>query len=261
MPLNLKEKPMPRCQSFVLLGIALAAWPMAGRAGDDGRALVLEAMKAHGGQETLNKHRALQGKHRGTLESMGATFKIEGEIFLDYPDRMKQVATLEVANNTIQLVQVFDRKTFWMSVNGMNLEMKDKDVVTETKERLYAEWVGNLVGLDGKDFKLAPLGEMKIKDQDAIGLRVSKEGCRDVNLWLDKKTHLLVKSEFRGKEPPLFQGAEINQEKYILGYKKVMGIMTPTRFEVHYDGKKALELEITDIRFHERLDDSYFAKP
>ena len=31
--------------------------------------------------------------------------------------------------------------------------------------------------------------------------------------------------------------------------------------EVHNDGKKAVELDVTEARYHDRLDDTYFAKP
>jgi hypothetical protein len=43
---------------------------------------------------------------------------------------------------------------------------------------------------------------------------------REVNLWIDKKTHQLLKTKFRGKELPFFQGVEINQERYASEYKK-----------------------------------------
>ncbi len=117
------------------------------------------------------------------------------------------------------------------------------------------------MGLDAKEYTFSAVGEAKVKDVDAVGVRVSKKGMRDVTLWIDKKTHQLVKTEFRGKEPPYFQGAEINMERYASGYKKVAGLLMPARIEMHYDGKKAIDLEVVEIRTHERLDETLFAKP
>jgi hypothetical protein len=251
---------MSRC-TLVLTAMALVAWYMPARADDDeGRAMILKMLKAHGGAEAINKYRAVQVKYRGTFVIMGADVKAEGEIFLSYPDRMKHVVSFEIANNTIQVLQGFDGKNGWMSIGGVISDIKDKDAVTEVKEILHAEQLSNLVGLDGKEFKFSSLGETKIKDHDAVGVRASREGNRDVNLWIDKKTHQLLKTEFRSKEPPFFQGAEINQE-HVREYRKVMGILTPARIEVHYDGKKAIDMEVVEVRALERLADTHFAKP
>jgi outer membrane lipoprotein-sorting protein len=228
---------------------------------DDCRAVILDAMKAHGGRDAINKYRNVELKYKGTFTIGGASAKAEGEIFINYPERMKHLVSLAIGNETIRVTQVFDGKQAWMNVGAMNMEIKGKDSVAEVKQTLYAEQLSALVGLDGKEFKFASLGDARINDHDAVGIRVSKEGKRDVNLWIDKKTHWLVKSEFRGKEPPFFQGPEINLERYVSEYRMNMGLLMPARIEVHYDGKKAVELEIVEVRAHERLDDSHFAKP
>jgi len=106
------------------------------------------------------------------------------------------------------------------------------------------------------------LGEMKIVGKDAVGIRVSKEGRRDVNLWLDKRTHLVIKCEHRGKDAFNPAGGEVNQEKYYDQYKVVQGVQTPHHLEVHNDGKKLVSMELMEARYHERLlDESVFAKP
>jgi hypothetical protein len=253
---------MLRCSIVMLAGVALAEWVVSARAQDDeARALILKAVKAHGGKETLKKHLGAQAKYKGDVEVMGVKAKVEGEIFINFPDRSKNVIGVEINNMKVDIQQGFDGKVLWISVLGKTQEINDKDLIAEAKENMHAEQVAGLIDLDTKDYKLAPLGEMKVMDKPAVGVRVSREGKRDVNLWFDKQSHLLLKSEHRGKDPFNPMGGEANVEKYFQGYKAVMGIQTPARMEVHTDGKKMLDMEITETRYHERLDDTYFAKP
>jgi len=252
---------MLRTCSLLLAGLAWTASSLPARAQDDEcRAIIREALKAHGGKDALGKYLGAQVKYKGIVDTMGMTIKVEGEVFTNHPNRMKNVINAEVNNMNFQIQQGYDGKILWMNIMGMSKEIDDKEALAEIQESFHAERVANLFGLDGKDYKFGSLGEMKIKDKDAVGVRVSKEGKRDVNLWFDKAGHMLVKSEYRGKDP-FGQTGEVNQEKYYGDYKSVMGVQTPMKLEVHNDGKKLLELEVSDVRYHERLDDTYFTKP
>lgn len=252
---------MLRRSIMLLAGLAWAGWSLPARAQDDeARDLVQKAMKAHGGKETIKKYLGAQAKYKGEVDAMGVKAKVEGEVFINYPDRMKNVIGVEVNNMKVEVQQGFDGKILWLSVMGMNQEIKDKELIAEARENLHAEQVASLIELDSKDYKLAPLGEVKVMNKAAVGVRVSRQGKRDVNLWFDKESHLLLKTEHRGKDPFGQQG-EANVEKFFQGHKAIMGIQTPVRMEVHSDGKKMIDMEITEVRYHERLDDTFFAKP
>lgn len=255
------ELVMIRTYAMALAGLALAGWALSARAQDsDVRDLVLKAQKAHGGRALLAKYRGAQAKYKGDVDANGMQAKVEGEVLYNYPDRMKNVIEVEVNNMKIQVQQGYDGKVLWISVLGMKQEFKDQDKIAEMKAGLYADRVATLADIEDKEYQLTSLGEVKIKDADAVGVRVSKKDKRDVNLWFDKKSHLLLKSEFRGTDP-FGQGGEVNQEKYFLGYKAVMDVQSPTRMVVHHDGKKIVELEMSDMRYHEALDDTHFQQP
>jgi hypothetical protein len=252
---------MLRTCSLLLAGLAWTASSLPAPAQDDeSHAFIREAVKAHGGKDALRKYSGAQVKYKGTVDTMGITIKVDGEVFTNHPYRMKNVMNAEVNNMNFQIQQGYDGKVLWMNIMGMSKVIDDKEALTEVEESVHADRVSKLVDLDNKDYKFGSLGEMKIKDKDAVGVRVSKEGKRDVNLWFDKTSHMLVKSEYRGKDP-FGQTGEVNQEKYFSDYKSVMGVQTPMRLEVHNDGKKMVDLEIGEVRYHERLDDTYFTKP
>jgi hypothetical protein len=252
---------MLRICGLTLATLATVTWSLFAQTDEEEcRALIHKAINAHGGKEALSKYHAAQAKYKGTADVMGVMANVEGEVFFHFPDRMKNVISVDVNNLKIEIQQGYDGKVLWQSVMGMTQEIKDKEAIAEMKESLHAESVAALMILEDKEYKFSPLGETKIRDKAAVGVRVSKKGRRDVSLWFDKKRQLLIKSEHRGKDP--FQpGAEANQEKYFSNYAAVQGIQSPRRMEIYNDGTRLLDLELTDTRYHERLDDAQFAKP
>jgi translation elongation factor EF-1beta len=209
-----------------------------------------------GDKATLIK--ASQSKLKGKLELMGGlmfTMEAWGQL----PDKFKHVTDIEINNMNITVTQGFDGKKFWISVMGKTKEIDDEKLVKEIKENLYVEQVTNLTGLKDKKYELSALGEVKVNDKAAVGVRVSAKGRRDVNLYFDKENHRIVKSEFRSFD--IMTQKETNVEKIYSNYKEVQGVQTPMRIVVQQDGQPFLDLEISEVRYLEKHDASIFAKP
>jgi len=241
-----------------LLGVyMLLAWPVLAQE-PDARAILEKAVKAHGGAKILSKFRASHSRSKGKIH-LGAGLNFTAEEDIQLPDKYRSDIQLDVNGMNISITQVFDGTKGWVDTMGKTVDLDDK-TNTEIKEILHATRVGNLVDvLRDKSFKLAPLGEAKVKDKDAIGVRISLEGRRDVNLYFDKGSGLLVKTEGRGLDP--INKQEINQEKYFSDYHDVAGRQTPRKVEVHNDGKLFVEAEVLEIQLLEKHDDSKFKRP
>jgi hypothetical protein len=165
---------------------------------------------------------------------------------------------IEVNNMNFAFVQVFDGKKGWQGITGMIKEL-DADEVKEAREQAHVGEVEGLVVLKDKSYKLSALGETKVGDRETVGVQVTKKGKRDVNLFFDKKTHLLLKAEYRALDP---SKQEVTQEKLFLDYKDVGGMKTPGRLVINNDGKKFLEIDISETNLMETpFDASVFAKP
>jgi hypothetical protein len=252
---------MLRKLSITLAGVALVSWGLSARAQENNeqRALVLKAMEAHGGKKVLAKYMGVTAKYKGTMNFMGAEAKMSGEVALLFPFKMKNDVTVEVNNMNIAVKSVFDGTGLYVNAGGNAIELKDAKLVEETKEDMYVEKVAGLADLDDAAYKFAALGESKVQGKDTIGIRVSREGRRDVNLYFDKQSHLLAKYEYRGREP--FQMMEVTIDKLVSDYKDIQGLKTATKVLVQWDGKDGMNMEVSDLMYHERLDDSVFARP
>ncbi len=248
---------------LLAFGVSLwLLWGLSGRAqeGDESRALIEKAVKAHGGAAKLAAIKATQTKAKGKAYSpMEFTFTLD--ISSQPPDKAKVVVDVNIMDMNFTIVSVFNGKNGWLSLMGKTQKLEAKDI-EEYQQQAHVEKVANLYPLlKDKDFKLSPLGEAKVGEHDAVGVQVTKKGFRDVNLYFDKKSHLLVKAEYRTVEPVGKQ--EVQQEKLYYDYKKLdSGLRMPGRLVLNNDGKKFMEIEITEITPMETpFEDSVFAKP
>src|SRR5262249_51462034 len=155
-----------------------------------------KAIKAHGGADKINKHKGANLKMKGKVHVMGAILEYTGEVLSQAPDKFKISIESEIMGQKFQQVQVINGDKGWVfnSIQNQTMEF-DKDRMAEAREEMYAGSVETLVPLTGKEFKLAPLGEVKVGDRPTSGVRVSQEGHRDINLFFDKEKHHLLKVE------------------------------------------------------------------
>jgi hypothetical protein len=238
----------------VLAGLALG--PAAGRADEAGgaRAVVDKAIQAAGGADVLKKYPAMTAKAKGTFYGLGDGIEFTAELFMQYPDKRRR----EIDAGGMKIVDVVNGGKGWASAGEMVQEMP-KEMLDELREEMYCSAVTGLRALLGDGFKLTALEPIKVGDKPALGVRVSKKGHRDVSLYFDKDTGLLLRSEWRGKDPRM--GTGFTEERLIGGYKKIDGLQVPFKVTVKHDGKLFIEQELTEAKPAEKLDDKLFAKP
>jgi hypothetical protein len=225
----------------------------------DAKAVIEKAIKAHGGLDKISKVKAVSMKMKGKLHLMGMDLDFTGASYLQDPDKLRNEVDLTIMGTEIKTAQIFNGDKGWATANGNTIEL-DKDQVAEAKEKMYSGGVGKLftLGTD-KEFKLTLLGESKIDGKETIGVRVAHKDHKDVNLYFDKKTHLLIMTETREKSPE--KGEEVAAKTVVHEYKEVDGIQTASKVSVTHDDKAFVEAEISDFKVEEKLDDALFSKP
>jgi hypothetical protein len=243
------------------IGVAVAA-PSVGYAQDkESEAIIDKAIKAHGGADKLAAlDKAATIRAKGNIEFMEMKLDFTLEAFVQPPGKSKAVIQLSLNGMQFEIIQVFDGDKGWNSVAGQ-VKDSEKEEIDENKHTTYIESVSNLLTLKkNKGFQLSSLGEAKVNDVPCVGVQVKKDGQRDVNLYFDKKSFLLLKSEYRALDP--FTKQEVNQEKFFSDYKELVpGVKAAGKHLILNDGKRFMEVEVTDITSVDRHDDSIFAKP
>lgn len=242
--------------SWVLAGL-LCLGPVPARALSQARTLLEQAIAAHGGDKNLTTLKA------GYLQSQGTAY-LPGPVAItnltvyQLPDRLKQIQEINGPAQKLRLVTGFAHDKAWMTVNGQNREV-DKKLLTEIGEALHLLRVNRLVALREKPFRLSLLPEVKVNNRPAQGLRVSLEGHRDIDLYFDRETHLLVSLAHR--VPDARSGKEVTEVRLYSDYRSVNGIQEPKKVLIWRDGQKFLEGEVTEAQILEKVDPKIFENP
>ena len=230
------------------------------RADDRAEALkiVEAAITAAGGEAKLAKLNIVGMKGKGTIHegNQEGPFTIDGTV--QGLDRFKLNLEISIMDRTEKALFALNGDKAWVK-HGERVEDAPEEVVQIIKSEVLAlRTAQTLTTLKDKDLKLSPLGEMKIEDRAAVGIKIGRKEQPDVALYFDKETHLPLKCELRVKEP---NGMEVTTAWIFGGYKELAGVKHPTKIALHRDDKKMMEMEIGEVKPAEKVDEKEFAKP
>lgn len=219
------------------------------------RQLLDGSIVALGGEKRLSAPHALTGQSKGTL-SLDAAQEIRNQFTVQGLDQMKWET--QIGTGSIQLG--LNKSSLWIASNNGRGNDAPKEMILAFRRGFAALRIAEtLVDLRGKDWKLSCLGELKIDDTPAIGLKASRRGEPDLDLWFDAKTRLPLKVELRLQKPG--ESAEMTLSAVLRDYRKSGERQFFGKMTVYHDGTKVLEVERSDVKVVDRLDDTTFDKP
>ncbi|HMF13799.1 MAG TPA: hypothetical protein VKE94_15880 [Gemmataceae bacterium] len=220
--------------------------------------IIDKAIKAQGADKVDKTKKANTFKIKGVVHVMGMDLDFTGDFEFQEPDKIRTVQELTVMGNEIKVVTVVNGDKGWSNIMGNTMEL-GKDALESAKEDFYAGKVTDLTALKEKGYKLGTLAGKKIDDRETVGISVTHEGHKDIFLFFDKETGMLLAAERQAKDP--MGGEEFKQETRFGNYKEVDGVKRPFKINILRNGEKFVEAEVTDYKVLDKLDDSLFAKP
>jgi negative regulator of sigma E activity len=227
---------------------------------DETKVILDRAIKAMGGADKLDTFQGATWKSKGTFqtENLKLEFTDEWSAQADGQYHWHFDVTLDGGMRTGTLVLNKDKG--WYREDNVKTQDLDKEalalVLTDFRAVRIAE---RLTTLKDKAYQLAPLGELKIEDRAAVGIKVTHKDWPDLDLFFDKESGLPIRSELRFKESR--DGQEVVHTFYFKDYKEVKGVMHFTTISLRRDDKPLMHLELTEVELHEKLDESTFDKP
>jgi hypothetical protein len=246
-------------------GLLLAAGQLRPGEQPTPRQILDQAIKAHGGEQNLVKYKAATLKDKGTYygvaEKAGQPYTTETAV--QGAAQLRFTIAMTVEGQSRKITMVINGAKGWRKIAGKDAVPLSKAEMSEEQAEMYAGWLTTLAPLKGEGFKLRPAGEVQVGGKPALGIHVERQGRPTVSLFFDKKSHLLVKSEFpvRDVQPDGKAAKEVIQSVFFHDYKDVQGVQEPTKIRINRDGKRFIEAEVTEIRLHESLEPGTFAEP
>src|SRR5262249_42136951 len=212
------------------------------------KVIVDKAIKALGGEAKLTKAKAITWKGKGKFYGLGEQgIDYTGEWAVQGSRQFRVAIDTEIMGQKFRQPSVGNGDKGWIKNNDQVIEM-DKDMLAEHQEQMFSNWVGfaNPVALKDKAFELSSVGETKINERPAVGIRAVSKGHRDINLYFDKETGLMLKGEWRVKDLQGLQGGkEVTQEVFLSDYKEVDGIKQAMKAVLKWDGKPYVDAEFS----------------
>lgn len=237
----------------LLLGLTGPAW-----AQGDAKAVIEKAITASGGAKNLEKLKATRTQGKGTVSIMGQEFPFTIDLYQQMPDKARTVLKLNINGMDINIVQILNGDKGWAQIQGMTMDA-DADAIGQMKASAYAARLSTLTPLQGGGFTLTGLGETDVKGKPAVGVKVASAGQKDVNMYFDKASGLLIKLTRPGVDP--VGKKAVTQDEYYSDYKDFEGVKQPTKMVVHHDGNLFMSAELNQITIVPMFEAKMFARP
>jgi hypothetical protein len=230
------------------------------RAADDekARAILDKAIKAVGGAEKLGAIKGFTWKTKGKI-SVGDNF-IEFTAITTVQDLEHSRSEIEsdFMGNKMKSVTILAGDKGWRKFGEMVVEL-NKDELASGKRGAYLQTVpATLVQLKDKGIKIESAGVEMIGARPAAALKITGPDGKDFQLSFDQESGLPVKLVAKVTQPMM---EEFLMETTFSEYKDFNGIKKATKLESKRDGKKFIDLEISDFRLIEKVDPKIFAEP
>jgi len=232
--------------------------PVLARAQDPSpQEIIDKGIAALGGLEKLSKTEAINFQGKGTFYGMGQAAEFKGEWWIQPPDKFKNAISVDAGGQKMEFVQVLNGDKGWATMGG--LEELTEDQKSVIKDDLYVRRVAHLVVLKDPQYKLIALSKSRIADAEVRGVKVSCNNHKDVSLFFDKNTGLLLRLQRQGKDP--MSGQDVQWEMNYGNYKDEDGIKIARKISMKKDGNDFIDMTVTDHKLTDKLDDKLFSKP
>lgn len=248
---------------LMVTAVALAATGRA-TAQADAKAVIEKAITAHGGKELLDKYPAGKSKFKGEMSVMGLDITFEGSA-AQGPGQFKLEMVADIAGQKLTVVQIVDGQKVKtkQSLGGMEIpNMADDAQLDELRFSVVGQEMAQLTPLlaNAKKYSLKVVPDEDVDGKKAAVVVVTAkldekgEKTKDVKMYFDKTTYLLVKTARKGLTPGDPEGKEALQESILSDYKSIDGIQIAMKTVNYVDGKKFMTMTSSDHVNLEKLE-------
>ncbi|MBM4071115.1 MAG: hypothetical protein FJ271_19535 [Planctomycetes bacterium] len=223
---------------------------------DEGvREVIASGIKAMGGDK-LARVRGLSWKGKMTVDIGGAEIGLSLDATSLDADRHRIEAELTVNGSTNPVMLVIKGGKAWVKGGDNVNDLPEKEAAKAHDIFFAARLPHLLAGLKDKTYTLSHLGEVKVGDSPAVGVRIARQGKGDMTLFFDKKSKLPVKAGFRFND---------GQKEYDMAvtyddYRDVEGCQLFSTIIFRGDNRE-FRMELSNQRPRDDLDDDTFARP
>lgn len=210
----------------------------------NGKALVQEVLKAHGG-DAFVKQTSQVSKGVGRLRPLGQASSTDLEHLAVYKNFPLQ-DRIEMKTPQGDILQVFDGAKGWVLNIGQLI-----DQTAQLKNRRHYGY--DVLRRYDDTFIARQLDDEIVEDRTFSVVRLKDEAGHHTKFYVDQSSHRVYQVIYT------LDTREVT-ERYT-EYRKVSDVQVPFRIELYQGSAKVLEFEVGDVEINPDLDDALFAMP
>lgn len=215
------------------------------RAQDDVKATIEKAIQAHGGAEKLDKFPAGRVQSKGSISAQGGEVPFSSTTIYQLPDRVKNTIEFTTSAGTRGVTQILSGDKVGVFISGLPQQVLPAQA-EEMKQAAHTRHLVRLTPLiKGDKYKLADAGEKEIGGKAATGVKVAADGYREVRMYFDKTTGMLLALERQGYDAA---GKLTDRQEIFSDYREAEGIKYPSHTTVMQDGKRYIVSEVLSFK-------------
>jgi hypothetical protein len=222
------------------------------------QALIERAIRAHGGQERLARARADRVKMKGTLAVGTARVPFVSETTVQMPGQLKSVVEMTTGGKSHTVVHLINGERSSVTIDGKDQPLTPA-LRAQVRQMLDLDHAMRLVPLLRDPlYRLSALPEMKLSGRPTAGVRVTVGGQRELRLYFDKATALLVKTEYELDGP---DSKKVRHEAFYGAYREFEGHRRPGKIVAFRDGTRVMDAEVVEVKYFARIGPAEFTRP
>lgn len=215
----------------------------------DAKALLERAFAAQGGFEKLAQLRDTYVKVRGSLFRGGQELKVEGEVWIKLPNKLRQTIKFGGGQSTI----IYNGTQGWVQVGAQVRDLPAQSL-TEISESIEFDSLLFLWNIARAGYTFEIVGTAQVDGQETQILRMTNIQGKSADFYFDLKRFVPLKIVTQTAEGK-------SKEQLLSDYRQVEGFWVPFALKTLEDKELTDSFEVVEFTGNTGVGDEQFEKP
>jgi zinc protease len=218
----------------------------------EAKALLERAFAAQGGFERVAQIRDTYVKVRGSVFQGGQEFKVEGEVWIKLPNKLRQTIKFTGGQSTV----IYNGVQGWVQ-SGARVRDLPAQSLAEVRESIELDSLLVLWNIARAGYTFEIIGKDQVEGQETQILRVTNEQGKSANFYFDLKRFVPLKivQQTQG------ESGQVQKESLLSDYRQVEGFWMPFALKTLEDKELQDSYEVLEFKFNTGVGDEQFEKP
>ncbi len=215
----------------------------------EAKALLEKAFAAQGGFGRVAQLRDTYVKVRGSIFQRGQEFKVEGEVWIKLPSKLKQIVSFTGGQSTV----IYNGMQGWVESGGRVRDLSAQSLA-EIRESIEFDSLLFLWSIARSGYTFEVVGTAQVDGQETQILRVTNDQGKSADFYFDLKRFVplkIVTSLSEGK----------SKEQLLSDYRQVEGFWIPFALKTLEDKELTDSFEVLEFKVNTGVGDEQFEKP